>query len=102
MKLYDKYILRLQDLVETSLAITPNNKKNVLRFDNLKKQSGWLQYSIAKNIDTIHFDNYKYDDKRNSKSNLFLTEDNIVKNYFDSSTTSEKKDYSVKLHDEGQ
>ena len=95
MSIYEKYYDRLEDLVQTSLSLYPNNKKAVLNFDNLKGHSGYIQWYIAKNIKNIHVD------KEERKSCILLPEDAVVED-FNYLTTEEKNKYKLQLHDEGQ
>lgn len=96
MTLFDKYYSKQEKLIENSLSICPNNKKNVIRFDNLKKRSGYMQFFIAKNIDEIHFDDLE------RRSSLYLLEENPTKDYYDNISTVDKNKNIKKLHDKGQ
>jgi len=95
---FGKYGERLEDLIQTSLSLYPNNKKAVLNFDNAKKHSGYIQYHIAKNIKNIHIDEPT---KKDHRSCLYLSEDTVCEN-FNSLATKEKNKYKSQLHNEGQ
>lgn len=100
MSLYDKYGDEFDSLIIRSLSVCPNNKKSVLRFDNMPQRSGYLQYHLAKEMDYVTFDTFDTF-HRKKKSNLMLHEDEIVHNYNHEETIM-KKQYLKDLHNEGQ
>jgi len=95
MTMYDKYSNDLSDLITKSLSMAPSNKKHVIQFDNLSKQSGYMQYFLSKSDDNIIFDTF------NRKSNLMMEGEHIVQtyNHFDAEN---KRKQIKKLHDQGQ
>ncbi len=72
MTIHDKYYDKIEELIAKSLSISPNNKTNVLKFDNLKKHSNYIQYYAAKNMDFVDMDEIE-----SRKSNLLIDKDNI-------------------------
>lgn len=102
MSIYDKYNSRLEDLIGTSLAINPNTKKRVICLDNLQSQTGYMQYYVAKNMDGIHFDHHQSSLLEKNKSNLHLTENTNIVEYYNSMDNDKKNKQLIKLHNDGQ
>lgn len=94
MTLYDEYHIKIENLITNSLSISPNNKMNVLRFDNLPKHGGYMQYYFTKNINNIHFDELE------KRSNIILDFEKINESY--NISTENKTVDIIKLHNDGQ
>ena len=84
MKIFDIMNQQLIPLIKESLSIMPNNKKNVLNLDNLKKHSGYIQWYLLNNIkEEVTIDVEK------KKSNVLLEGDHIIE-YYNNSDCEEK------------
>lgn len=106
MSIGDQYIPEINKLILRSLSVQPNSKTAVVRFDNLKQHSGYIQWNFEKNLKKeVIFDDYNYDDtKRNTKSNVMINgdDDNLILTYQNCLTTREKLAENKKIHDMGQ
>ena len=96
MKIYDIMKQKLYPIIEESLSIMPNNKKNVLNLDNLKNgHSGYIQWYILKDMEVkLSIDN-------GNKSSVLLNSENLI-DYFNNGSLEEKKYLLEKKHNEAQ
>lgn len=87
----------LEKLIHISLSLAPNNKRQSLKLDNLKQQTGRIQNTIIRNDNKIVVDC----GQNARRSCVMLKNDNVVEEY-NIKTVEEKKIEFIKLHDKAQ
>jgi very-short-patch-repair endonuclease len=85
---------QLCPLIQKSLSICPKNKKNVCVLDDLKKQSGYIQWHAIKHIENILTCN-----EQGNKTSILI---NDVEEQFNNTTIDEKNNYMNIIHEQGQ
>lgn len=71
----EQYIESFNEIIQKSLSIQPNNKKNIMQLDRLKKHSGYIQWYLIEENDNVS------KDVTQRKSNIMIKENELDANY---------------------